>query len=573
MHELTLESLLEESPTQQSLFQESLYSHSFKKSSDAILIHGLQGEIFDANPKAEELLGYPREELVRLRIDDLNPTHSRHRSRRASQQIRERGFVHFSLELRRKSGALFPAEVTASLYEVAGRHVIQSNLRDISHHRQAEDRLRRSALYDTLTDLPNRALFRERLSVAIGRAQRRTADRFAVLALGLDRFKTVNDSLGHPMGDRLLRALADRLATCIRDGDTLARLGGDEFAVLVSGIQGVIDARQAAERIEHALASPFDIAGKEIYASASIGIVLGGPPFQNPDDCLRDADIALFHAKSMGGGRQVFFRPAMRSRAQEQLDLVNTLRQAAINQEFRLHYQPIIDLKSGEIVELEALVRWQHPDRGLLPPSEFLPLAEETGETAVIDEWVLRQACRQLHEWQTRYPGRTPHRVAVNVSSRQFTRLEWVLLVEEVLKEHNLSPENLRLEVTENAMIDSPNAAIEMLSRFKRMHLEVSLDDFGTGYSSLSYLHRFPVDTLKIDRSFVNASSQGSAIIETVVLLGHKLGMKVTAEGIETAADLRRIRALKCEQGQGYLFSRPLDAQAIMALIETRPCW
>lgn len=417
-------------------------------------------------------------------------------------------------------------------------------------------------LVDELTELPNRHALRERLQQAVDRAARRADYRFALLVIDLDRFKTINSSLGHPVGDRLLVEVAQRLLNCAGPGDLVARISGDEFAILLDRISGLIDARQLAEKVNRALAHPLELEGREIYTTAGIGIATSSRHYKSAHDCLRDAGTALHRAKDGGGGRQIVFAPGMHRQALEQLHLEHALRRAIAGNELELAFQPIVHLASGQLAEFEALVRWRHPDRGLLLPNAFLPLAEDTGLIAALDEWVLAAALWQVREWQGTFPGRPLPPVAINVSNRQICRLEWVAQVQESLRRHQLPPSVLRLEVTEGALIETPEEAVQILERLHALGVHLALDDFGTGYSSLAYLHRFTVDTLKIDRTFISGEGRGAPILEAIVALAKQLNLRIVAEGIETEEDLARLRALGCDLGQGYLFARPLEPAA-----------
>ena len=543
----------------------SLYQHAV----DAALLHTMDGgTLLDANPRAEQLLGFGAGGLVGRSLTDLWAAHARQRSRTAYAQLEERTHHRFELDLLHRSGKVLTVEISASRVELAGETMVLSQVRDIRGRRQRESQLRHAARHDPLTDLPNRFSFHEHLGRAVERASRRANYHFALLLIDLDRFKTVNESLGHPVGDRLLLEVANRLRDCVGPGDLLARISGDEFAILVDRISGVIDARQMAERVNRALSDPVSLEGRELFTSAGIGITISNPLYRNADDCLRDADTALYRAKASGPGGQQVFQTSMHRQAVEQLHLEHALRQAIHGGEMELFFQPIVDLVSGQTPLYEALVRWRHPERGLLAPASFLPLAEETGLITDLDAWVLGSACHRLAAWKTHCAPRPAPSVAINVSSQQFARREWVALVREHVRRHQLPPSSLHLEVTEGALIERPEDTVEMLDQLRALGVPVALDDFGTGYSSLAYLHRFAVDTLKIDRSFVRATGRGASILESIVHLAHSLGMKVNAEGIETPADRDRIRRLNCDLGQGYFFDRPLDASDALRRIE-----
>jgi diguanylate cyclase (GGDEF)-like protein len=412
----------------------------------------------------------------------------------------------------------------------------------------------------------------DRLSHAITRAKRSENYLFAVLFLDLDRFKVINDSLGHLVGDQLLIAIARRVETCLRAGDTFARLGGDEFTILLDGIDDVQDAIQVSDRILKELTLPFNLNGHEVFTTASIGIALSTTSYDKPEDVLRDADTTMYRAKAGGKARSEVFDSTMRIQAIARLQLETDLQWALKRQEFQLYYQPIVSLNNGNIKGFEALVRFCHPIRGLVEPAEFIPLTEETGLIVPLGYWVLREACRQLKTWQMQFPA-TPLTITVNLSGKQLLQADLVEQIEQILQETNLEPRSLGLEITESAIIQNAESAAIMLSQLKRLGVRLYMDDFGTGYSSLSYLHRFPIDTLKIDRSFVtnvDVDPEKIEIIRTVIALAGNLGMDVVAEGVETNNQMHQLKALNCEFGQGYFFSKPLDSKMAEALIAVK---
>jgi diguanylate cyclase (GGDEF)-like protein/PAS domain S-box-containing protein len=424
--------------------------------------------------------------------------------------------------------------------------------------------------YDPLTGLANRALFVERLERAIARVRHAGAYLFAVLFLDLDRFKFVNDSLGHLAGDDLLESFARRIEGCVRPGDMVARFGGDEFAILIDGLAGANSAAHVAERIQRSLELPFSLGGHEVYASASIGIALSATGYERGEDLLRDADTAMYRAKARGRSRFEVFDAGMRERVTAFLRTENDLRRALEREELRLVYQPIVDLGSATLVAFEALVRWQHPERGLLAPDKFVEIAEETGLIAPLGQWVLRNACRQARSWQDAFPAARQPRLCVNMSARQVSDPELVARVQGALEDSGLAPERLVLEITESAIMETADAAVERIAALRELGLRLHLDDFGTGYSSLSYLHRFPIEALKIDRSFVATmveSAQAQAIVRSILGLAHNLRLAVVAEGVETEQQARLLRVLGCEQAQGFYFSPPLDAPQLEALM------
>ena len=438
---------------------------------------------------------------------------------------------------------------------------------------------------DPLTGLPNRTLFCDRLTRSLERARHQPGYHFAVALLDLDRIQIVNNSLGPEAGNQLLVGVADRLLSGLRLGDTAARLngystvahlGGDEFGVLLDDIRQPEDAARIAERIQSTLALPFCLSGQEVFATAIVGLTVNSPEYQSPEELLRDASTAMNRAKAQGKGRIEIFDPGMRVGAVQRLQLETDLRNAWERQEFEVYYQPLVALESGRIVGFEALLRWRHPRRGLVGPVDFIPLAEETGLIVPLGRWVLEQACLQVQAWNA-LPGVTPDLVmSVNVSGKQFRQANLVEQITEVLEQTGLPPASLKLEITESTMMKTTADAAAMLARLKDSHIGISLDDFGTGYSSLSYLHRFPIDTLKIDRSFIgrlDLARENTGIIKAIVMLARDLGLKVVAEGVETAEQLAILRTLGCEYAQGFLFSRPVDSAAATQLLESKPRW
>jgi len=438
---------------------------------------------------------------------------------------------------------------------------------------------------DPLTGLPNRLLFIDRLNRLIKYSKRRKNHSFAVVFMDLDGFKMINDSMGHMVGDQLLVGVAERLEKCLRATDTLARLrdtytvarlGGDEFTVLLDDLKDPNDAKIAADRLMKALKPPFLLAGKEVYTSVSIGIAQSNPVYEGPDEMLRDADTAMYHAKSLGKGRYEVFDAKMRASVMARLQLETDLRHALERREFRNYYQPIVNLASGEIAGFEALLRWQHPTRGLLGPIEFIGVVEETGLIRELGWWNLSEACRQIGDWRAASPANRDLIISVNLSAKQFLQPNLVADIANLLREIKLPPDALKLEITESTVMKDPSGAVEMLQQIKSLGVRLAIDDFGTGYSSLSYLHRFPLDTLKIDRSFISSmddDGDGMEIARTILPMAKNLRLDVVAEGVETLEQFELLKKFNCAFGQGYYFSKPLSADGITTLLKGDLAW
>jgi diguanylate cyclase (GGDEF)-like protein len=469
------------------------------------------------------------------------------------------------------------AEVEKARAEQAERHVDELNhyvaeLKRTTDELQAsQQHFRHAAFHDALTNLPNRALFTDHLKLAIERTKRQPGHHFAVLFMDLDRFKNINDSLGHIYGDQLLVAISRRLKGCLRQVDVIARLGGDEFAILIDGFADPNDVLRVAEKIQRVISEPLTIDRNEAFTSASIGIALSSTGYDRPEDVLRDADTAMYRAKDGGKARHEVFDEVMYARAVSLLNLENDLRRAVERQEFQVYYQPIVTLHTGSVCGFEALVRWQHPTRGQISPAEFIPLAEETGLIIPLGQWVLEESCRQMRAWQELSHANRMLWMSVNLSGKQLSRADLCQQIKLVLERTGLDPRSLKLEITESVVMDNADLAINMLKQLHALGIQLSIDDFGTGYSSLSYLHRFPVSNLKIDRSFISRMGlvdENLEIVRTIIMLARNLGMDVIAEGIETEEQLAQLRALSCGFGQGYLFSVPLDGAAATALMQ-----
>ena len=554
---------------------EERYALAALGANDALWDWDVPEDRFYVSERWAEMIGFDPAELGPRPADWMTRVHPDDR-RRLLLQISEhfRGAVsHLEIEYRlqdRRGAFRWMLMRGVSVRGANGEVVrVAGSQSDITARRHAEDQLRHDALHDALTGLPNRALFMDRLGQALARMRGRKGSDFSVLFIDLDRFKVVNDSLGHMAGDELLIATARRLLRCVRPEDTVARLGGDEFTVLLEDVPDAAEAGRAAERIQRELSAPILIAGQEVVSTPSIGIAHGRADYQAAEEILRDADLAMYGAKSRGRAIHAEFEPAMHKSAVALLQLESELRRAVERKELTLRYQPVVALSTGLIAGFEALVHWNHPQRGLLRPLEFVPLAEETGMVVQIGEWVLGEACRQTRAWQLKFPLPLLT-VGVNLSARQFLNADVVDTVARALAESGLPPKTLRLELTESMLMDNAGKAALVLAELRALGVSLDLDDFGTGYSSLAYLHNFRLDTLKIDRSFIAHGAEAGGnweIVAAIVNLARGLRLTVIAEGVETDAQLEELRRLGCEYGQGYLFGKPLEACDLEALL------
>ncbi|WP_392530873.1 EAL domain-containing protein [Nostoc sp. C117] len=592
------------------------YQDLFELAPDGYLVTNTAGTIQEANHAAAILLGVHQKYLVGkpLIVFIAQEDHQLF-----SSQIKNlQQLLNWEVSLQPKGRTPFPASIKASgVYDLEGKHIgwrwllcniserkqtqemlhraydeleirvaertaelVKANqklLAEITERKRIELQLLHLAFHDALTGLPNRAAFINRLRHAIDYSKRHSDYLFAVLFLDLDRFKAINDSLGHLKGDQFLLAVASKLEVCVRSIDTAARLGGDEFTILIEGIQDVSDAIKVAERIQSELTLPFDLDGQEIFTTASIGIALSSTvAYEHPEDMLRDADTAMYRAKILGRARYELFNSDMYADALAKLQLEMDLRRAIERHEFRIYYQPIVSLTSGSILGFEALLRWQHPDRGLLNPVDFISLAEETGLIFAIGNWALYEACRQMQAWRKSHRSNLLEKISVNLSLKQFSQPDLIEQIEKILDSTGLNANNLVLEITESVIVENGDRATATLLQLQKMGIELSIDDFGTGYSSLSRLYNFPISVLKIDRSFVSSmvgSSKNLEIIEIIVALAHKLGVDVLAEGVETKEQLAILRKLNCEYAQGHFFSVPLNSSEVEALIMANPQW
>ena len=533
-----------------------------------------EGRWLQVNRSLCQILGYTEEEL--LLTDFLSVTHPDDLPTALSNigQLLKGKVQASQMEKRyiHKSGHEVWVHWSVSLvrdqYSKSVHLIFQ--IQDITDRKLAEQQLHHDAFHDALTGLPNRALFMDHLKLAIARSRRHVTTKFAVLYLDLDRFKVINDSLGHTIGDQLLVGIADRLKQNLRPGDTVARLGGDEFTVLVEDITDETESIQVAERIQKELSVPFTLSGREVFTTVSMGIAPSATGYERAEDILRDADTAMYRAKSAGKARYEIFDKAMHARAINLLQMETDMRRALEREEFVLHYQPIVALENFRLRGFEALVRWQHPERGFISPMDFIPVAEETGMIVPLGEWVMREACRQMNGWQRMFPLEHPLFITVNLSSKQFSQTTLISTFAMILQETGVKPHSVKLEITESVVMENIETATEMLRQLRSLGVKLAIDDFGTGYSSLSYLHRFPIDTLKIDRSFVTRMSENNEnteIVRTIVVLAQNLGMDVVAEGVETNEQLVILQKLGCENGQGYFFSKPVNADGAEKII------
>jgi diguanylate cyclase (GGDEF)-like protein/PAS domain S-box-containing protein len=569
---------LEQSRTLDALREsEERYALSARGANDGLWVWDVREGSVYYSPRWKSMLGFedeeigasPQEWLLRVHADDVVLLRS------AIQLHLAGGSPHFESEYRIqcKSGEFrWMLARGLAVHDAEGQAArIAGSQTDITERRVAVERLLHDAFHDSLTQLPNRALFMDRLSRALEGFRRHPEAGYAVLFLDLDRFKVVNDSLGHTFGDQMLMSVAQRLTTSVRASDTVARLGGDEFTVLLEDLEQMTEAVRTAQRIQDALSVPFRIDDHEIFTSVSIGIALSATGYANPEEVLRDADIAMYRAKSLGKARHEVFDKTMHDRAVRLLKVETELRRAIDRGELRVHYQPIVSLATGRISGFEALVRWQRGDE-LVPAYEIIPVAEETGLITHIGDWVLREALRQVENWRRALPGHEPLHVHVNLSPRQFLQPNLIDQIERSLGDTDADPTLLHLEVTESVLIENAEEAGQLLRALRASRVGLSLDDFGTGYSSLSTLQQFPFDTLKIDRAFIGTNGnahRNDEIVRTIANLANVLGMAVTVEGVESRDQVSRMRALGIEFAQGFFFSKPVDADAAMAMLTT----
>ena len=554
----------------------SLLTSTFEATADGILVVDINNKIVTYNQKFLEMWQIPENIITTMdNSATLDFVLNHLINADGFLEVTKRLMLHPEVEnddlLELKNGKTYERHSHPQILDddTVGRVL---SFRDITERKRAEEQLQHDAFHDGLTGLANRSLFMEHLQTRIERGKRGSENMYAVMFLDFDRFKIINDSLGHAEGDRLLRKIAKRLESSLRPGDLVARLGGDEFTILLSRLDDEKDALQIAERIQKNLELPFNLGGREVFTSASIGIAVGTPGGDNQaEEMLRDADIAMYRAKAKGKATYQVFDKEMHEHAIERMRLETEMRQALEGEQFRAHYQPIIDIETNNLMGFESLIRWHHPERGIIPSFEFIPVAEENNLILPIGNWILRESCRQLREWQNEFPEAANLTVSVNLSSKEFLQIDLAEQISETLRETGLNPHCLKLEITETHVMENSEMAVTIMNRLCALGIKLSLDDFGTGYSSLSYLHRLPVSSLKIDRSFVMQmaeSKENEEIVRTIIKLAQNLKMQVVAEGIENAEQLARLRHLKCEYGQGYFLSKPLEAEKAKILID-----
>lgn len=559
---------------------EEQFRLTFEMAPIGMAISTLKGKFTRVNYALSNALGYSQAELLELSFAEISHPDDWETHHNLEKMLINSEESNFQIEKRfiAKDGRIVDTLLKVVVVCDANNKPLHFNnqIVDITERKNMEQQLIHDALHDALTGLPNRALFMDRLEQQLKRSQRQGGYLFAVLFLDLDRFKVVNDSVGHLIGDKLLIEIGRRLEKSIAPTDTVARLGGDEFTILLEDISSKSQAILVAESIYQTLTFPFHIQGYELFTTASIGIALSSHGYEKPEDILRDADLTMYSAKEQGKARYEVFDYSLRDRALQRLELETDLRRALDRGEFEVYYQPITSLALGTLSGFEALARWNHPLKGAIGPADFIPVCEETGLIIPLGNWLLEEACKTARSWQLKYPEHPPIKMSVNLSAQQFREPQLINEVERILAATNLAGKFLKLEITESVLIDNLEMVTEIILSLRKQEIQFSIDDFGTGYSSLSYLHRFPVDTIKIDRSFVSqmqADGENSAIVKAIVTLAHMLNMDVIAEGIETTSQLAQLKLLQCEYGQGFFFSRPLCKEKAEAFIANSPQW
>lgn len=540
----------------------------YNVSNDLLATIAFDGRILHINPAWEKILGYKKSELIGRYLFEISHVEDQGFSLVDTGRTPKDQPTSFESRLVAKDGS--HCWILWNSTPIVSEQISYAVGRNITDRKQAEEILQHSAMFDTLTNLPNRAQFMSHLKSAIELYKDNKTSHFAVLFIDLDRFKIINDGLGHLIGDKLLIAIADTIKSSLRPGDVVARLGGDEFTILIHNVVNTSDATRVADRIQEELAKPFRLDSYEVFSSASIGITISDETHRNPEDFLRDADSAMYSAKELGKARYEIFDQEMHARNMNLLQVETDLRRAIERGEFRLHYQPIVDLTTGEIKEVEALIRWEHPVRGMVPPNDFINIAEETGLIIPIGEWVLEEACRQIRHWKHKYPQLCELSISVNLSAKQLMHPSLLSQVRSIRDRTGFDLKYLKLEVTESTVMENSETALKVLNELVALGITFSTDDFGTGYSSLSYLHQFPFKRIKIDRGFVgkiDTDAKSEGIVNTILMLGQNLGLEVVAEGVENEIHLRKLIGAGLKWGQGFLFSRPVDFEITESLL------
>ncbi|MBV9411881.1 MAG: EAL domain-containing protein [Acidimicrobiia bacterium] len=557
--------------TAQAGLQRDDRSHALVQAAvDAIVSADATGRIVAWNPAAERLFGYLATEVVGRPLTILMPESMREAHERGVDRFASSGAGRVmgrtvELEALHADGTVFPIEMSLSTWVTDEGRFFTGVIRDITERRGLHERLAHQALHDPLTGLPNRSLVLDRIGHALARSERDHGS-VAVLFFDIDRFKVVNDSLGHGAGDALLVLVVERLQSLLRPGDTMSRLGGDEFLIVCEEVDDIRTARHLANRLTDAFRMPFVLGEREMFATASLGIALGRGPEATPESLLRDADAAMYRAKERGRARYEVFDEEMRAQAVRRLTTEHAMPRALERDEFRILYQPIVSLETGTMTGVEALVRWDHPDHGLINPAEFVPIAEENGLIVPLGSWVLREAMEQAARWHRAHPARRDLHVTVNLSARQLQDPGLPFAVATALDDLHMDPAALTLEITESVLMHDRDISLARLLDLKFLGVRLAIDDFGTGYSSLAYLQRFPLDVLKVDKAFVDGVAHGpeeSALAAAIIRLGHTLHLRSVAEGVEFPEQVAHLRRLGCQEAQGYLFARPLPADDI----------
>lgn len=545
-----------------------LMEFSLDQMLDSALWIDKDASIIFANDATCRNLGYAHDELINMSIYDIDPSVTKENWPIGWEKLKNEKTITFETEHLRKDGHMLPVEVNLNFLKVYDKEINCAFVRDITERKLHDQQLMHMATHDVLTGLPNRARLIERADHAVLHAKR-NSKHTAVILVDLDKFKFINDNIGHDAGDEMLKVLSDRMVSILRATDTVARLGGDEFVILLDSVDRPDDCALVGEKLIKTISEPITFGGEVLQPGASLGIAVFPMDGEDVTSLLKSADIAMYQSKRAGGNQYHFYKHAMGERVSNHIALVNGLEQAVEENQFVLYFQPIFDLQTKQLVSAEALLRWQHPERGLIPPFEFIPVAEESGLIIPIGTWVIEEVCRQNSQWMKEALEIVP--IAANLSARQLGTDEIVSIVKESLENNNLSPNFLSLELTESMVMNNTDGVINILNQFKEQGVTIALDDFGTGYSSLSYLRQFPIDVIKIDRSFIkdiNGNNEDAVIANTIVTLAHGLGCKVLAEGVETLVQDNYMRDQGCDLVQGYFYSKPIPAKEFEAFLK-----